>query len=153
IRDDLETLVMNADILETPSAIATPQKTKEIEIQVAARLRRHAGNPKIIALGERLEELRRRHAHGLLNSTDFRKLLLELARDVVQAEQEESPVEEQDRGKAALTELFEEVRNANTPVIAERVVADIDEIVRLVRFDGWQQTTAGEREVKQALRK
>ena len=35
----------------------------------------------------------------------------------------------------------------------ERVVADIDEIVRLVRFPGWQQTLAGEREVKKALRK
>ena len=30
---------------------------------------------------------------------------------------------------------------------------DIDEIVRVVRFDGWQNTHAGEREVKKALRK
>ena len=30
---------------------------------------------------------------------------------------------------------------------------DIDTIVRVVRFPGWQQTTAGEREVQQALRK
>ena len=29
---------------------------------------------------------------------------------------------------------------------------DIDEIVRLLRFPGWQRTTAGEREVKKALR-
>jgi len=36
---------------------------------------------------------------------------------------------------------------------AERVVGDIDEIVRLVRFPGWQHTSAGEREVKKALRK
>jgi type I restriction enzyme R subunit len=34
----------------------------------------------------------------------------------------------------------------------ERVVADIDSIVRLVRSPGWRQTSAGEREVKQALR-
>jgi type I restriction enzyme, R subunit len=88
IRDDLETLVMDADILEELSAIATPQKTKEIEIQVAARLRRHAGNPKFVALGERLEALRQRHEKGLLNSIEFLKLLLELARDVVKAEQE-----------------------------------------------------------------
>ena len=32
------------------------------------------------------------------------------------------------------------------------VVDDIDEIVRAVRFDGWQATHAGEREVKKALR-
>ena len=37
--------------------------------------------------------------------------------------------------------------------MVERVVNDIDEIVRLVRFDGWQNTHAGEREVKMALRK
>jgi hypothetical protein len=37
--------------------------------------------------------------------------------------------------------------------VVERVVADIDEIVRHVRFPGWQNTMAGEREVKKALRK
>jgi len=57
------------------------------------------------------------------------------------------------RGKAALTELFQQVKNEKTPVVVERVVADIDEIVRLVRFPGWQTTAAGEREVKKALRK
>ncbi len=58
-----------------------------------------------------------------------------------------------DRGKTALTELFEEVRNSDTPIMVERVVNDIDEIVRIVRFDGWQSTHAGEREVRNALRK
>ena len=45
------------------------------------------------------------------------------------------------------------IRNESTPVIVERVVGDIDEIVRKVRFPGWQQTEAGEREVRRALRK
>ena len=36
---------------------------------------------------------------------------------------------------------------------AERVVADIDAIVKEVRFEGWQNTHAGERDVKKALRK
>ena len=53
----------------------------------------------------------------------------------------------------ALTELFENARNSDTPIMVERVVNDIDEIVRVVRFDGWQNTHAGEREVKKALRK
>ena len=60
---------------------------------------------------------------------------------------------DEEHGKAALTELFEEARNEDTPIIVERVVDDIDEIVRFVRFDGWQNTHAGEREVKMALRK
>ena len=38
-------------------------------------------------------------------------------------------------------------------VVVERIVNDIDAIVRIVRFPGWQQTIAGEREVQKALRK
>jgi len=45
------------------------------------------------------------------------------------------------------------VRNDQTPAIVERIVNDIDEIVEVVRFQCWQSTAAGEREVKKALRK
>ena len=38
-------------------------------------------------------------------------------------------------------------------MIVQRVVDDIDEIVRLVRFDGWQATHAGELEVRKSLRR
>ena len=86
-------------------------------------------------------------------SIDFLKELLELAKDVVKLERETPIDEEIDRGKAALTKLFEEAKNGDTPIMVQRVVDDIDEIVRAVRFDGWQNTHAGEREVKIALRK
>ena len=36
--------------------------------------------------------------------------------------------------------------------MVSRIVDEIDEIVRTVRFDGWQATHAGEREIKKALR-
>ena len=52
-----------------------------------------------------------------------------------------------------LTELFNEVKGKQTHVIVERIVADMDAIVKQVRFDGWQATAQGEREVKQALRR
>ncbi len=84
---------------------------------------------------------------------DFLKDLLELAKDVVKAERELPPESDEDRGKNALTELFKQARNEKTPIVVERIVADIDEIVRMVRFPGWQQTSAGEREIKKALRK
>ena len=116
-------------------------------------LRRRSGDPQFVALSERLENLRAKHEAGQLASIEFLKELIDLARDVAEAEDEVPPEVEQDRGKAALTELFEEVKNHETPVIVERVVNDIDDIVRQVRFDGWQQTAAGEREVKQALRR
>lgn len=72
----------------------------------------------------------------MLNSIDFLKSLLELARELVVTEKETPPEAVEDRAKAALTELFQQVRNERTPVVVERVVADIDEIVRLVRFPG-----------------
>lgn len=100
-----------------------------------------------------LDALRDRFENGVLNSVEFLKQLLQIAKEVLLAEKETPPEEEEDRGKSALTELFNEVKNADTPIIVERVVADIDEIVRLVRFSGWQNTLAGEREVKKALRK
>jgi len=154
VRDDLDTLVLDAEILEELLNDKDPEKkSKEIEIKLAARLRKHAGNLIFVALGERLEKIKDRHEQGLLHSIDFLKELLELAREVVQAEQKIDPVEEQDQAKAALTELFSEVRGESTPVIVERLVNDIDEIVRLVRFPGWQETKAGEREVQKALRK
>ena len=76
-----------------------------------------------------------------------------MAKELLQAEKETPPEEDEGRGKAALTELFNEIKTDQTPIIVERVVTDIDEIVRLVRFPGWQNTLAGEREVKKALRK
>ena len=154
VRDDLETLVLDADVLDAVLGTPDPdKKSKEIEIKVAHRLREHLHEPRFRALGERLEELRQKHEQGLLVSIEFLKSLLELARDVVEAERNVEPATSEERGRAALTELFEEARNDRTPIIVERVVNDIDEIVRHVRFEGWQTTHAGEREVKKALRK
>lgn len=154
VRDDLDTLVMDAEVLEGLLDAKDPdKKSKEIEIKLIARLRKHKDNPKFVALGERLEKLKERHEQGLLHSLDFLKELLTLAREVVQAEKQVDPVDEQAKAKAALTELFAEVKNGKTPMVVERIVTDIDEIVRLVRFPGWQNTKAGEREVQKALRK
>ncbi|WP_437280190.1 HsdR family type I site-specific deoxyribonuclease [Sorangium sp. So ce375] len=154
VRDDLETLVLDAELLDAVIGSPNPKKrAKEFEIKLTARLRKHMGDPRYKALSERLEALKERHEQGLENSVEFLKQLLELARDLVRTEKDTPPEEDEDRGKAALTELFQQVKNEKTPVMVERVVADIDGIVRLVRFPGWQNTAAGEREVKQALRK
>ena len=154
LHDDLETLVLDEELLK--AVIGTPdpkKKAKEIEIKVAKRLRKHIHDPAFKALAERLEELKKRHEAGLLESVKFLKELLDLAKDVVAAEQAVPQDEEEDRGIAALTELFKEVKNKDTPIIVERIVADIDEYVRGKRFDGWQNTHAGKREMKMALRK
>ena len=97
----------------------------------------------LTTVSEHLEILRLKHEQA---SLDFLK-------DVVEVENELSEEERYDEAKAALTELFETVLGAGNVVTVERVVSDIDEIVRQVRFPGWQQTAAGEREVTKALRK
>jgi len=153
VRDDLDTLVVDAELLEAIMGSPDPTKrAKEFELKLAARLRKHMGNPKYRQLSERLEALKERHERGLLTSVEFLKQLLELARDLVRTEKDVPPEEDEDRGKAALTELFQQIKSAKTPVVVERIVKDIDEIVRLVRFPGWQHTAAGEREVRKALR-
>jgi type I restriction enzyme, R subunit len=153
VRDDLDTLVLDADLLEAVLSNPDPKSAKEIEIKLVRRMRKHLGNPKFKKLSERLDALKDRFESGQINSVEFLKQLLEIAKETLQAEKEVPPEEDEDRGKAALTELFNEVKTSETPIMVERVVADIDEIVRLVRFPGWQGTQAGEREVKKALRK
>ena len=153
IRDDIEALVLDADVLDGILKDANPgKKAREVEIKLIARLRKHAGNPKFKELGERLEKIREKHEQGLLNSLEFLKAILEVAKDTVEAERQIEPEQEQDRAVAALTELFNEVRTQKTHVIVERIVADIDGLVKQVRFPDWQNTASGQREIQKALR-
>ena len=82
--------------------------------------------------------------------------MLDLARDtaatVKKANSENVPVSSEERGKAALTELFNSVKNANTPVIIERIITEIDDIVKVVRFPGWQNTNQGRNDVEKAIK-
>jgi len=154
VRDDIETLVLDADVLAEILGDADPDKrARQVEITLVARLRKHLGNPKFTALGERLEKIKERHEQGLLTSLQFLKEILEIARDVVEAEKQTDPEEERDRAKEALTELFNEAKGKNTHLIVERIVDDIDRIVKAVRFDGWKATTQGERTVQKELRR
>ncbi len=154
VRDDLETLVLDAQVLNEILGDADREKqVRKIEIMLVARLRKHLGNPKFVALGERLEKVKERHELGFLTSLEFLKEILEIAKEVVEAEKETDPKEERDRAKEALTELFSEAKSKNTHIIVERIVNDIDEIVKKVRFPDWQHTSQGERLVQKELRK
>ena len=152
--EDVEILAMDADLIDEflEKQKDLKKTTKKIEINLVAKIMNHTKDPKFIKLGEKLETLREKHEQGLVTSIEFLKLLLELAKEAAQAEKEVVPEQEVDKGIAALTELFNGLKNRSTPVIVERIVADIDSIVKIVRFDGWQSTTAGKQEVKKALR-
>ena len=151
----------DADILELDSDLIeafiqgdhnAKKRAKKIEIDLVAKIKIYTDDPKFISIGEKLERLREQQEQGLITSIEFLKRLLELAREAAEAEKEVVPAEEVNKGKAALTELFTSLKSDKTPVIVERIVNDIDEIVKIVRFDGWQDTVSGRREVKKALR-
>lgn len=152
INRDMEEMVLDAEVIEELMNKKNPKETERIVKILVSRFKKHQGNPKFKALGERLEELRNKAEQGLISSVEFIKQLCELAKDTLRAEREIISVQEQKSAKAALTDLFLEMKNDQTPAIVERIVNDIDEIVKIVRFDGWQTSVTGEREVQKSLR-
>lgn len=151
---DEDILEMDAKIIEKFIAGDTEagKKKKKIELDLAAIIRKHPDDPRFIALGARMEKLREEHEAGLLTSMAFLKALLDLAKEAAQMEREVLPEDREDKGKAALTALFQSVRNENTPVIVERIVSDIDGIVKIVRFEGWQNVPTGRKMISRNLR-
>ena len=142
--DLVDFFISNPDIMKG--------KTKKIEIDLIAKIKKYTNDPKFVKLGERLEDLKTQHEQQLITSIEFLKALLQLAKEAVEAEKQYVPAEEIDKGKAALTELFENIKNGKTPIVVERIVDDIDNIVKIVRFDDWQNTTTGQKEVRKSLR-
>lgn len=148
-----ETVVLDAQTIEDlMTGKRRDVSIEDVERQITARIARHLNNPVFIELGQRLNALREKYADIQQSSLDFLRELLELARDTVAAEKTEELIPREEKGKAALTELFEALKGEETPIIVSNVVDRIDEVVRGVRFDGWQSTIAGDQEVRKALR-
>ena len=149
----LDEFILDADIIEDIFNNPDPKRGKELEKILIKRFKKHAGEPKFKLLSERLEELRDRAEQGLITSIEFVKELCKIARDTVKAEKEFDEKVQEKSPQAALTELFLELKTDKTPAVVERIVNDIDAIVRIVRFPGWQNSNQGEREVQKSLRK
>lgn len=153
ISHDMEEMILDADLIDNLMNKKDMNQAQKVMNILKGRLGGKRKNPVFRQLSERLEALRDKAEKGLINSIEFIKQLCEIARETLQAEKQTATQEQQKSAKAALTELFLEMKTEKTPVIVERIVNDIDEIVRLVRFDGWQDTIPGEREVQKSLRK
>ncbi|MFN8254895.1 MAG: HsdR family type I site-specific deoxyribonuclease [Bacteroidales bacterium] len=149
----LEEYILDADIIEDIFNNPDPKHAKKLEKILVQRFQKHPSDPRFKKLSERLEELRDKAEKGLISSIEFVKELCKLARETVQAEKELDLEMHKKTPKAALTELFLEIKTDQTPAVVERIVSDIDSIVRVVRFPGWQTTSSGEREVQKQLRK
>jgi len=130
---------------------------------IEARLRRKLAGPSphpvYESLARRLEKLRQMKLAKATESVEFLKQLLEIARQVVEAEKAEAEghLDEMasilpDPDIGALTQIFREFKPDAAPEIIEKVVTDIDTIVRQVRFTGWQTSHPGDRQVRQEIR-
>lgn len=150
------------EIAPQPRAANGGPSVAEVIDTIQERLRRKLegsqAHPVWVSLAERLDDLRRSRIAGAATSVEFLKRLLEIARDFVEAEKAEAagnldaiPVLPDPR-KGALTQILAEYAPPGTPVIIERVVEDIDAIVRPVRGSGWQTSQPGDREVRRRLR-
>ena len=149
----LEEFVLDADVIEDIFNNPDPKNTKRLEKILVNRFKKHEGNPKLKKLSELLEELRDKAEKGLMSSIEFVKELCKIAKETVQAEKELEEAIQEKTPKAALTELFLALKKDHTIPAVERVVTDIDAIVKVVSFPGWQKTISAEIEVQKSLRK
>lgn len=153
----LEDLVVDADVIDTVlnDIKKAQKKALEVEKMLKLRLGEHKGDPNYKKFADKLDELRKRMEENLITSIDFLRELLATAKEILQEEQRlEQPEDKRAQARAALTELFESIRTAETPIIVERVVNDIDEnVVAIVRKfkDAFKSVTA-RREIKKKLR-
>lgn len=153
----LEDLVVDADVIDSVLTDVKKARKKAFEVEKMLKLRlgEHKGDPTYKKFADKLDELRKRMEENLISSIDFLRELLATAKEILQEEQRlEQPEDKRAQARAALTELFESVRTAETPIIVERVVNDIDEnVVAIVRKfkDAFKSVTA-RREIKKKLR-
>ena len=155
INKEMEEMILDAEIIDNLMNKKNPnlREAEKIVKILDSRLKSRGNDPVYKALGERFEEIRDKAERGLIDSLEFIKQLCELAKDTLRVEREQKTIQEQKSAKAALTELFLEMKSDQTPAVVERIVNDIDDIVKIVRFDGWQNSITGEREVQKSLRK
>lgn len=152
INQDMEEMVLDAAVIDGLMKNKDEKEAARVLRLLFGRLRKHS-SPIFKDLSKRLEELRDKAEKGLISSIDFIKELCQIATETLQAEKVVETEQQQKNAKSALTELFLEMKTDKTPAIVERVVNDIDNIVKFVRFDGWQNSTTGEKLIRKELRK
>jgi type I restriction enzyme R subunit len=130
---------------------------QKLEERIQRRLDGTGENKVWRTLAERLEMLRLSRISSAEASVEFLKHLLELAKDLLEAERADdegrlSDIVVVDPRRGALTQIFDEYRPEGVPVVIENVVEQVDSLVQPVRGTGWQTSHPGDRTVRQELR-
>ena len=160
IGDSIEDLVVDSSILE--ECIKDEGKRNGTIRQIQKMLEDRLGpgldqthNPYLKELSEKLRELKEKMRQDQIESIEFLKQLLALAKEVIEAEKKANqPEDKRQKAKDALTELFESIKTPETPFVVEQVVNDIDtKVVDIVRrFNNAFKTVSGQTEVRKMLR-
>ena len=146
VRDDVETLVLDAQVLEEILTDAEPGKKRARKSRSSsiARLRKHPGNPKFTALGERLEKIKERHEQGFLTSLEFLKEILELAQGRRRGREANRPRRRARPGQGSADRTVQRSEEHATRTSSSSASSrDIDDIVKKVRFPDWQAHQPG----------
>ena len=160
IGESIEDLVVS-DTRLLEECIKDERKRNRTIIEIEKMLRLRLGNPKHTGtkefkqLAEKLKELQDKLRQQQIDSIQFLKDLLALAKETLETEQRlEQPQDKRKQAQAALTELFESVKTPETPFVVENVVHDIDtQVVDIVRrFNNAFKTVTGQTEVRKMLR-
>ena len=159
IGESIEDLVVNSRILD--ECINDDKKRDRTIIEIKKMLELRLNNPKYNGskeyklLSQKLKELQERLRQQQIDSIEFLKGLLALAKETLEVEQKlDQPQDKRQQARAALTELFESIKTPETPIVVENVVNDIDtQVVDIVRrFNNAFKTVTGQNEVRKMLR-
>jgi len=122
------------------------------------RLMAEHPHPVYQSLAEQLDRLRRQAITRAEDSVEFLKKALEVARKAVIAERLDaegdldSALHLLDPNIGALTQIVEQYKPDNTPVIVTDVVRDIDAIAWQVTYSGWNDSQPGDKAVRKEIR-
>ncbi len=154
--------LVDEGLIESEAELAGKTAADVID-SIAARLKKKldgdtGDHPIYKSLAERLARLRERTLAAAQQSIDWLREAFQVAGDLTEAERVE-----REAGRAgldllpdprvgALTQIFYETAPDGTPELIERVVLDIDAIVRHISYDGWAITHEGDRLVRRNVR-
>jgi type I restriction enzyme R subunit len=169
--DKLDKVAIDAEVLEAlrenglfpeppkigqraPTALEVLQR---LESRIQARLNIDPTHKVWKSLVERLELLRLSRIATAAESVEFLRHLLELARDLLEAERADNEgriddIKIIDPRKGALTQIFDEFKPKGVPIVIENVVKQVDSLVQPVRGTGWQTSHPGNQLVRRELR-
>ena len=148
-------LDIDRDLIQEP--VTVDEVLTLIERRVQRLLTKH--DHKVYrSLAEQLERLRRQAITRAEDSIEFLKKALEVARLAIAAERLdlEGRLDEAehllDPNIGALTQIVEQFKPTNTPVIVTDLVKDIDTIARQVTYTGWNDSQPGDKEARRQIR-